>query len=70
MLEDATPTELDPKNLKYLRPRTEDLGGEEAIYRLNVDQQMALGVGTRLALVKGEEVKVTVKVQGGLNKNK
>jgi len=52
MLEDATPTELDPKHLKYLRPRTEDLGGEEAIYRLNVDQQMALGVVTTLALVK------------------
>ena len=65
ILEDAIPTEVDSKHLKYLSPKLADLGGAEAVFRLQSDQRLALGVTTTTATdAEGKEVKVNIRANG------
>ncbi len=68
-MEAAIPTELDFKHLRYLSPKLADLGGEQAVFRLQSDERLALGVTTTTAMDgEGGVVKVNI-ITNGINKN-
>lgn len=69
ILEAAIPTELDSKHLRYLSPKLADLGGEQAVFRLQSDERLALGVTTTTAIDgEGGVVKVNI-IANGISKN-
>ena len=65
ILEAAIPTELDPKHLRYLSPKLTDLGGDQAVFRLQSDERLALGVTSTTATDgEGGVVKVNIRAKG------